>query len=235
MSLAPTANFGLPQYKQDDDMDYNEVNTAFSTIDRLAAATVCTAGTRPVDDLFVGRLIYETDTGKVYMWKGTGWLFVQTDPEANDLDAKNMYRGSADSNQSKASGTTVGVTIVTQFTKVDSFAQVSASYVRRIVKAGVYRITGQVTWAAGGTGTRTMELKKNINTGPVDFSTGTTLARSQNPPDAGSGLITCNATVTHQFAANDTVAFGALQTSGGPLDIIGTDYQTFLEIEYLRS
>lgn len=223
---APTTNLGLPQFEESDDFHYNDVNGAFQKIDSLTVPTVCTAGTRPDTNLFIGRTIWQTDTKQFFMWSGTAWLLA-----VNEF-FKPLWRGHATAAQTKVSGTTLGVTIGEEHKYEGAFTQSSASYKRVLPIDGVYRFTGQVTWAAAAVGTRTVELKKNI-TG-TDFTTGETLARGQEPPDAGSGLITCHSSTQDVCAAGDTIAFGALQTSGADLDIIGNRYQTFFEIEWLR-
>lgn len=223
---APTNNLALPQFEELDDFSYQDVNTAFQSIDALTVPTVCTAGTRPDTNLFIGRTIWQTDTKQFYMWDGTKWLIA-----VNEF-FKPMWRGYVTAAQTKASGATLGITIGEEFAKDGAFTQSGATYTRTIPMSGIYRLTGQVTWAAGTNGTRTVELKKNI-TG-TDLSTGETLARGQEPPDGGSGLITCLATTMDDLVAGDKVTYGGLQTSGGNLDVIGTRYQSFFEIEWLR-
>ena len=73
MSAGQTDILALPQYDNVDDIDYNELNVANQQLDRTPA-TFCTSATRPNTNLFVGRRIYETDTGKEWMWSGAAWL-----------------------------------------------------------------------------------------------------------------------------------------------------------------
>lgn len=42
---------------------------------------VCTSSTRPTGtQRYVGRFIYETDTGRMYVWKGSAWGFLSGSP-----------------------------------------------------------------------------------------------------------------------------------------------------------
>lgn len=80
MSAGQTNILGLPVYDNTDDIDYNELNTANQQLDRLPA-TVCTSASRPVTNLFQGRLIFETDTKNVMQYDlgGAVWRLVGTD------------------------------------------------------------------------------------------------------------------------------------------------------------
>lgn len=84
--MSNTPILGLRQYGSLDDFDYTEINTQNQQLDRLPP-TVCTSATRPVDNLFQGRYIWESDTLKLLMydlstltWKeiqdatDTGWV-----------------------------------------------------------------------------------------------------------------------------------------------------------------
>lgn len=224
--LAPTNNLNLPQFEDTDDLNYADINNAFLNVDNLVVPTVCTAGTRPDTDLFVGRTIWQTDTEQFFMWDGTKWLIA-----VNEF-FKPLWRGHPTAGASKGSGTTTGISIGEEHSKDGAFTQGAGSFIRTLPIDGYYQITGQATWAAAANGTRTVELKKNI-TG-TDFSTGETLARGQMSPDGGAGLITCFTTTQDSCVAGDAIAFGGLQTSGASLDVIGNRYQTFFEIEWLR-
>lgn len=76
--MPDTPILGLRQYASGDDFDFNEINQDNATVDTLPP-TVCTSGTRPNTGLFVGRLIYETDTKRIYMWNGSTWKLVSED------------------------------------------------------------------------------------------------------------------------------------------------------------
>lgn len=142
-----------------------------------------------------------------------------------------IWRGYAATSQTKASGSNASVTLTLDYSTDGDLPSAGASYVRTIVQSGYYRIVGQVTWAANGTGTRSLEFRKNI-TG-TDLSTGSVLVRSQNPGSSTS--LTSNlAEWKGYLQAGDTIAFSMLQTSGGNLDVIGTIYQTWIEIELQR-
>lgn len=75
MSAGSTSILALPIYDNTDDIDYNEINTANNQLDRLPP-TLCTNATRPGTNLFTGRLIYETDTDRTYMWTGAAWKLI---------------------------------------------------------------------------------------------------------------------------------------------------------------
>ena len=76
-SLTPTPVLGLNQYQGTDDWDYTDVNADNQKID-LLPPTVCTSTTRPVTNLFTGRLIWETDTQRLVEYVGGQWV-PQTD------------------------------------------------------------------------------------------------------------------------------------------------------------
>lgn len=49
----------------------------FDKIDANPGNFVCTSGTRPANaDNWAGRVIYETDTDRYFMWNGATWLFL---------------------------------------------------------------------------------------------------------------------------------------------------------------
>lgn len=77
MASGSTPILGLPVYDDLDDIDFNELNTANQQLDRLPA-TVCTSATRPNTNLFVGRLIFETDTKNLLFWDGDSWEYYST-------------------------------------------------------------------------------------------------------------------------------------------------------------
>lgn len=144
---------------------------------------------------------------------------------------KPMWRGYASSAQSKASGTTSGITLTQDYEEDGSFAQGAASYVRNVPKAGIYDVRVMVTFAANATGTRSAEIRKNP-TG-TDMSTGEVVSRAQgNGYSAGlSGLL---AVWRGPLVVGDTIAIAGLQTSGAALDVVGTKYQTYMEIAWVR-
>lgn len=166
-----------------------------------------------------------TDADDVPYWLQQGLVAIE-----NTLKVP-VWRGYAATSQTKASGTTLGVTLTEDYAVDGAFTQAAASYVRTIPKSGYYRVTAQCTWQANGTGTRAIDIRKNV-TG-TDLTTGTTLSRNQMPPTAGS-LVATLAEWTGPLTAGDTVAMGALQTSGASLDVVGNQYQTWFEIEWKR-
>lgn len=74
-SLPPSPILGLHRFDTDDAMLNTEVNENTDDID-LLPPTVCTSGTRPVSNLFTGRLIWETDTLALVMWTGAAWRYL---------------------------------------------------------------------------------------------------------------------------------------------------------------
>lgn len=74
--------------------------------------------------------------------------------------------------------------------------------------AGVYQITGHISWAANATGARQLSIKLN----------GTTfLAIALDPVASAASLLIQGVTTLYQLAVNDYVELQALQTSGGAL------------------
>ena len=71
--LSPTAILGLLRWQSTDEFDVNEVNANSDTLELAVPVTNCTSGTRPVTGLTAGRRIYETDTGKSYVYQNGGW------------------------------------------------------------------------------------------------------------------------------------------------------------------
>lgn len=85
--MPDTPILSLRQYAGGDDMDFNEVNADYQTLDTLPP-TVCTSATRPNTGLYQGRYIWESDTKRLYMYdlstttwrlmsdiqEDTGWL-----------------------------------------------------------------------------------------------------------------------------------------------------------------
>lgn len=166
-----------------------------------------------------------TDPDDVPYWLQQGLVAVE-----NTLKVP-MWRGYAASSQTKASGSNAGVTLTEDYAAGGAFTQAAASYVRTIPVAGYYAVRAQCTWQANGTGTRSLDLRKNV-TG-TDLATGTTLTRNQMPPTSGS-LVATLAVWTGPLIAGDTVAMSVLQTSGGNLDVVGTTHQTWFELEWVR-
>lgn len=56
-----------------DDVDVQVLNDNFDALDAVVSFTECTSTARPAVP-FVGQAILETDTGKTYVWGGSGWL-----------------------------------------------------------------------------------------------------------------------------------------------------------------
>lgn len=222
MPILPTPNLGLKRWESTDDLDYVEVNSNSDLIDSLTVPTVCTAGTRPLSNLFIGREIWQTDTEEFYRWDGSAWLLTLKKP---------MWRGYSAAAHSVATGVTSAPTLTEDYAVSGAFSLASISACRTLPIDGYYRIKGQVTWQSNSTGTRTAEIRKNIS-GSV-ISSGTVLSRNQMPPTSGS-IVTCEVSHSGPFNASDTVTFAYLQTSGGSLDTVGTAYQTWFEIEWLR-
>lgn len=76
-SNPPTPILGLNQYLGGDAWNFNDVDADNQKIDRVPP-TFCTFATRPATNLFVGRLIYETDTKNFMMWDGAAWVWLST-------------------------------------------------------------------------------------------------------------------------------------------------------------
>lgn len=66
-SLPPSAVMGLHRFDTDDAFLNTEVNENTDDLDTLPP-TVCTSATRPATNLYQGRLIWESDTKKLYMY-----------------------------------------------------------------------------------------------------------------------------------------------------------------------
>jgi hypothetical protein len=68
---------GMHRFDTDDSMLNTEVNSNTNLIDTIPP-TVCTSSSRPVSDLYSGRLIWETDTRKLMMYDAasTSWKFI---------------------------------------------------------------------------------------------------------------------------------------------------------------
>lgn len=57
-----------------------DIANPYDTIDATAGLFHCTSATRPTTFLFPGRLIIETDTGKIYRHNGSTWKYIMHDP-----------------------------------------------------------------------------------------------------------------------------------------------------------
>lgn len=72
-----TTRLGLNKPDSDpitgDDVDVDILNANFDELDAVVSFTVCTSTARPAAP-FAGQAILETDTGKMYVWGGSGWL-----------------------------------------------------------------------------------------------------------------------------------------------------------------
>lgn len=90
----PTPGSGEPVDVSD------HLNGNWDKVDAAVGAFVCTSGTRPTGaDRWAGRLIFETDTGKMYIWDATDtqWRQILVDTGAGALFDTYVYvtRGSA--------------------------------------------------------------------------------------------------------------------------------------------
>lgn len=265
--LTPTPNFGLNRWEDTDEWDVNEVNDNADKIDLLSPPTVCTAGTRPVTNLFIGRMIWQTDTEEFYRHNGTDWIRVHTSAPvvANaaarptlglyrgmmvwQTDVANfyMYNGTAWVpvyaphysaqlvNTAIATGSNmVGVTHTSVVAKGGPWSAPDASWKRAVPEAGFYRATYKAMFDANATGRREAQIKLNI-TGTNISGSGSTLEWVLANNDGASTSTTVRAEWEGQLAANDTLAFGAAQASGGNLDVLGGQlYYSRVTIDWLR-
>jgi hypothetical protein len=81
------------------------------------------------------------------------------------------------------------------------------------IYAGIYKITGQVQWAASAGGT--------FRTADIRLNGATVIARSGEPPmnTTGNGLVV---TTDYSLAVNDYVELVATQDSGGALNVLNS-------------
>src|SRR5690348_11512309 len=79
-SGTPTPNLGLNTWTSLDDLDYDEVNANFTSLDQNLPMFACTSTTRPTTNLYNGRLIKETDTNRImsYDLPNNKWVNVST-------------------------------------------------------------------------------------------------------------------------------------------------------------
>lgn len=101
----PTSILGLNVFKSTDSMLYDEVNANSQQLDTLPP-TVCLSTDRPTTNLYQGRLIWESDTKKLYMYDAStsAWKLVQ-----NTYDTGWIAPASLASGWTNAAGSTFQV------------------------------------------------------------------------------------------------------------------------------
>lgn len=70
-----TPKLGLEKSTESEIVDINELNDNFDRLDAQAGTRVVTSTTRPAVP-WVGQIIFETDTKKIMLWAGSGWIYV---------------------------------------------------------------------------------------------------------------------------------------------------------------
>jgi hypothetical protein len=89
---------------------------------------------------------------------------------------------------------------------------------------GLYSVKCQAKWAAHATGSRRLQIRKNAAGDPVS---GSLVFDTANLPSSGS-IGFANGTVDVQAVATDYIEMFHQQTSGGALNVIGGQGETFL-------
>lgn len=73
-----TSRLGLTKPAGGEDVDIDLLNTNFDTLDKNAGVEQVTSTTRPTGtNRYPGKVIYETDTRRTFMFSGTEWVCVQ--------------------------------------------------------------------------------------------------------------------------------------------------------------
>lgn len=133
-----TTRTGLYKADGSENVDVTKVNAAFDIIDAGVGATVCTSSTRPSSP-FSGRLIYETNTGKLLANAGTSASPSWADPVANAL------AGAVSLGSTLATAGAVNVTVAASSSSVYTSAITGDTQKRFTVNA-----QGNVSWGPGG-------------------------------------------------------------------------------------
>jgi hypothetical protein len=198
------------------------VGTHESTANPVNHIRIVTSGTRPTglgasDE---GVVIYETDTGLVYLWDGSAW-------QEWNISTINKFHGAQAGRsavQTLTSGVATFVNWDTEAYDTDAYHDNVTTNTRITIpsgKGGLYRILASLAFAPNATGFRLIELMKN----------GVTrLAYASYTPQAG---LDCAGPVekTVSLAATDYIEVRATQSSGGNLNIQGPSDATYFQVE----
>lgn len=163
---------------------------------------VCTSGTRPSSPN-EGMTIYETDTDKVMIYDGSGWV------EALKLNQPRV-RVQRNTTQSISTGSATAISFNTELHDLGGGMWVIGSPTRLTAPiAGLYLCGAAAEFAANATGNRQVQIMVN---------------GSENHritiPSVGSGLATrVMAASLVSLAASDFIEFNVFQDSGGSLNL----------------
>jgi hypothetical protein len=67
-----TTKLGLTKPDFVDVVDITDLNNNADALDAAVGSTIVTSATRPVSP-FTGQVIFETDTGRSFVWDGSAW------------------------------------------------------------------------------------------------------------------------------------------------------------------
>lgn len=224
----PTPNFGLPLYTTTDTAALDTLlNGQSSAIDSALLAsegrvamtnTARLALTAP--RLKEGLVVYATDTNRTWFYDGSSWI----------LQSPALVRVQTNIAQSISNAVFNDVTFASTTDIVsfgDGISLNAATGVVTVSEPGYYRITGHVTWAAGGASPSSHLLVASKNNQTTVL--GSALARL----DATNVLTGQSVDTVFQCAASDTLRLKVSQNSGASKNIYvsGASYYTQLLVQ----
>jgi hypothetical protein len=95
-------------------------------------------------------------------------------------------------------------------------------------ESGLYSVTCQAKWAAHASGSRRLQVRKNADGDPVS---GSLVFDTAALPSSGN-IGFCNGSVDVQLVAGDRLELFTNQTSGGNLNVIGGQGETYLTFRW---
>lgn len=183
--------------------DGSVVTSAFLTSMSEQIVWTCTSSTRPTG--VEGRVIYETDTDRLWVYSGSAWVLIGWATSAG-----RAWVSLTDAAQSIATASATDITWGTEVADPDGWTSGgSATLTVPSGFDGLYIVSYSGTWASGTLGT---------TPGVFILHNGTNIAGA-NGPTFGQ-IHSVNTTVA--LAAGDTLKIQAYQNSGGSVNITST-------------
>jgi hypothetical protein len=191
-------------------------NQAYSAANR---PTVCTSTTRPTTNLYVGKEIRETDTGRKYEWNGSAWQI---------LFAPDRCRVARTTDQTATSASQINFLFdtgnATEELNVNGLHSLTTNPTRITIKVpGLYQIITSVKWSPNTNGLRQVTNYKNGG------ATLNAYVDSRISP-AAAGWETGQVLVDMAYlVAGDFIEGSGYQGSGGTLTMRG-----MMDVSWIR-
>ena len=170
----------------------------------LGGVVVCTSTIRPTD-VYIGMVIFETDTSNLRVWNGTVWDFVSgaTAPYA---------LASNPSNQTVTNGSTDVINFTTQQADTDGFHDgSSAKFTIPAGMGGMYAVSTVVNISPNASGRRYLGIY-------LDSAASYIVRNYMDPSGAGASHI-MSASATAYMPAGAQVYCNFYQDSGSSIDV----------------